>query len=333
VSQPWIVSARVDGLAILLPATLALAVAFAWPHAALSPVGFLLLVVAVDVAHVWATLFRTYLDPVARAERRRELVVVPLACFAIAAAVATLGDAVFWRAMAYLAAYHFVRQQAGFAMLYRLREGLPTRDRSARLERWAHYAVTGWPLLWWHGYLPRRFDWFVAGDFVGIPPWVSTVAAVPALAVVAAHVGVRVRSRRWSPGRDAWLLLTAASWIGGIVVLNGDFAFTASNVVLHGVPYAVLVGFVAKRQRPGLGAGGLLAGAALLLALALVEEGLWDALVWADHPMLFGAWDPPAWATALAVPLLSVPQLTHYVLDGRIWKVGRDPRLRAVFEG
>jgi len=332
VSSPWLVSRRVDVGLLLAPAAVALGAAALWPTARLPVWGWLLLVVGVDVAHVYATLLRTYVDPVERAERGRALVVAPLVALGAATLLAGVGEAVFWRVLAYIAVLHFIRQQAGFAMLYRLRQGLPTRDVGARVERWAHYAVTGWPLLWWHGHLPRAFDWFVDGDFVGLPAWVATATAVPALGVVVAHTVLRVRSGVASPGRDAWLALTAASWFGGIVLLNGEFAFAAANVVLHGVPYTVLVLHTARRQQAGRWVGRALAGAGLLLlALALAEEGLWDVLVWGDHPQLFGAWNPPAWATALALPLLSVPQLTHYVLDARIWRVGQRPRLRAVF--
>ena len=60
--------------------------------------------------------------------------------------------------------------------------------------------------------------------------------------------------------------------------------------------------------------------------LALLEEGLWDIAVFRDHPAFFGVFydDQVAPHSALTwlVPLLSLPQLTHYVLDGIIWKKG-----------
>jgi hypothetical protein len=63
-----------------------------------------------------------------------------------------------------------------------------------------------------------------------------------------------------------------------------------------------------------------------LLALAIGEEALWDRLVWHDRPGLFGTSTPlqhPV-ATAAAVALLSVPQVTHYLLDRWIWRGGPD---------
>ena len=69
----------------------------------------------------------------------------------------------------------------------------------------------------------------------------------------------------------------------------------------------------------------------LLVVLAFVEEGLWDALVWQENDWLFGLWpDPPRWLTLVAVGFLAIPQVTHYLLDGLIWKMGEkdNPGLR-----
>ncbi len=345
----WLVSPAFDLGLCSGPALVAVAVAFALPDGAeLTLAGWLLLVVAIDVAHVWASLYRTYLDP---AERRRRPVlytVTPLACLAVAAALSSASPALFWTVLAYVAVHHFIKQQIGFVALYRVRAGLPTRDFDARLERGAVWAVTLFPILWWHAQLPRSFDWFLPGDFVpGLPPWTLLPAGALAAAVVAAHVVRRIVSRRAAPGRDLWLATTAAAWFGGIVLTDGDVAFTATNVVLHGVPYLALVAWVGRAQWTAADAGagdappgparrglffgpGLVAFVALVVALAFVEEGLWDALVWHDHEALFGAWDVPPWVPAVAVPLLVVPQATHYVLDGFIWKLPSNPRLASV---
>jgi hypothetical protein len=67
---------------------------------------------------------------------------------------------------------------------------------------------------------------------------------------------------------------------------------------------------------------------ATLWALAYVEELLWHRGVWHERQWLFGSeWDWQA-AKAYIVPLLAVPQLTHYVLDGFIWRRGSSPDFR-----
>jgi hypothetical protein len=115
-------------------------------------------------------------------------------------------------------------------------------------------------------------------------------------------------------------------------------------VFIHGIPYGALVFLYARRAavRPesahGLAARvvrrGLLPFLATLWAVAYLEELLWDRAIWHDHPALFGAGAAlgnlgtgvDAFA-AFLVPLLAVPQLTHYLLDGFLWRRAANPRL------
>ena len=69
----------------------------------------------------------------------------------------------------------------------------------------------------------------------------------------------------------------------------------------------------------------------MLLAIAFMEELLWDNLLWHEHLSVFGNWglDLTDGLLVLIVPLLSLPQTTHYVLDGFIWKSRTNPFLAA----
>ncbi|MEL6188181.1 MAG: hypothetical protein AAFU79_26445, partial [Myxococcota bacterium] len=98
-----------------------------------------------------------------------------------------------------------------------------------------------------------------------------------------------------------------------ILVTNTDWAFTVTNVLIHGVPYFGFVWVTTRRSEPP--AGTLLAWLAarawafylLLLVLAGAEELGWELS------------SETAWVAG-ATALLSVPQTTHYVLDGVIWR-------------
>lgn len=300
---------------------------------------WLLFVVAVDVAHVHATLFRTYFDGEELRRRRALYVGAPLACYALGVALHLVSELTFWRALAYVAVIHFIRQQVGWVAVYRALAG--ERGRLDRLlDDALVYAATAWPLLYWHAN-PRAFHWFVEGDFVSAPglaraalPLGGAVYAALAVAYVARASGRALRGAPPNLGKHLVVLTTAATWAVGIVFTNGDFEFTVTNVLGHGVPYLALV-FMVARERAGevpgsltarLVAGGLLTFLGVALALAFAEEMLWDRLVWHDRPELFGGAgvdDPPLLgplARAFLVPLLAVPQATHYLLDAVLWR-------------
>jgi hypothetical protein len=285
-------------------------------------------VLLIDVAHVWSTLFRVYLDPEELRRRPGTYLAVPVVGFVVGVALYEAGPGVFWRCLAYLAVFHFVRQQYGWVMLYRARCG--ERGRAGRwLDAAAIYLATVYPLVHWHAHLPRRFAWFVPNDFAALPA-VSADVLEPVYWLTLAAYFARSAWRRFpNPGKDVVVLTTVACWYVGIVVFDSDYAFTVTNVVIHGVPYFVLVywyRWVRAGSRP---AGGHLRTAAgfvaAVWALAFAEELLWDRLVWHDRPWLFGAgWPLDRWRW-LAVPALALPQLTHYLLDGLVWRRRGNP--------
>ena len=346
----WIRSARYDGLLILAPPFLALALVLAVPPAyrttaQLPLLAWVGLVLLIDVAHVYGTLFQTYFDPVRRRERRTLLWVAPLACYAAGVALHSAGELLFWRVLAYLAVFHFIRQQYGFLRLYERREAaVPTAGHPAP-GRWLSialiYYATIYPLLYWHFSPPRNFNWFVSGDFVQAD-WPAGRLAATVLYL--GLIGAYLLREAWEWRRTGQLALprnlllggTLVSWYAGIVWFNGDLAFTLLNVVSHGVPYLALVWAAGGARRRGLWAGrfGLAVFLVLLALFAFLEEGLWDGFVWREHGAVF-AWfqqlplvSRPA-LLAWLVPLLALPQATHYVLDGFIWRRPRAPGLRA----
>lgn len=346
---PWIFSPGLDLLAFAVPALLALALLLAMPD---RPPGgsewvWVSGVLLVDVAHVWSTLFITYLNPAELRRHPERYALVPAAGWVLGVLSYSLGGPLtFWRCLAYLAVFHFVRQQYGWMMLYRAR-GAERGRLGAAIDAAAIYAATLYPLIWWHAHLPRRFDWFLPGDFLrGVPAEAAAAASVAYVACLAAY-GARavVQAARREPvawGKHLLLLGTAATWYVGIVLFDDDDAFTLTNVFAHGIPYAVLVFSYARhtaRREAGLGArllGGSVFAAgvrfvACLWLFAYAEELLWDRAHWHERPQLFGAGLELSWAEAWLVPLLAVPQLTHYVLDGVFWRRAGNANLRSWF--
>ena len=298
-------------------------------------------VLLIDVAHVWGTGFRVYFDTDELKRRPWLYTLVPVVGFLIGAALYSEGELVFWRVLAYLAVFHFVRQQYGWVMLYRARVG--ERDRFGRwLDTAAIYLATLYPLIYWHAHLPRRFSWFLENDFVVMPALVLVERIVQPLywAVLVSYLFRSVyrwrRRKEINPGKDIVVITTALCWYTGIVTFNSDYAFTVTNVIIHGVPYLALVYWWARLRRPQAArsyrftVGSPLTFLATLWLIAYVEELLWDRGVWHEREWLFGA----AWNTGslkmLLVPLLALPQLTHYVLDGFIWRRKSNPNFSLI---
>jgi hypothetical protein len=347
-SQPWIGKPAVDSVFILLPPFASLLFIVLCPSLFqdtkdMTVGGWVALVLLVDVAHVYSTLYRTYFDPQALQQQRSLLWTIPFIAFVAGVLLYSMSDHLFWRVLAYTAVFHFVRQQYGFMRVYSRKENAPRLF--AALDKVTIYYATIYPLLYWHLVGPRNFNWFVERDFVFVPAgFLLPVATVLYILVVGAYLVKEVivyrRTRRVNLPKLAIITGTLLSWYFGIVHYNGDMAFTLLNVVSHGVPYMAMVWIYGQKNytKPGRGSRflktvfsryGVLLFIVILFLLAFVEEGLWDAALWREHPTVFGTGrlfhftlsEP---VLSIVVPLLAVPQVTHYILDGFIWKIKHD---------
>ena len=337
---PFLWSARRDlwvfGSSFALPLLLVAGAAlFGVPHRELPEWAFLAFVVGVDVAHVYATLFRSYLDREELGSHRLRYWSIPIVAYVLAALCWQRSPLFLFRLLAYLALWHFVRQQAGWVALYRARAG----DRSfwSRLvDGLAIYAATLFPLFSWHvSAESRRFAWFMPGDFIDaavLAPWLPAARAAW-LVALALFLLEQLRKlafeRRVEVGKLLLVVGTALTWYVGIVYTNGDFEFTVTNVLPHGIPYLALLYFYARARQAEaprvLGSrvmlGGVAAFLGLCVALAFFEEAVWARWVFHEHAGVFGQGSELGRvATSLLAPLLVVPQATHYWLDGLLWR-------------
>lgn len=349
-TQPWLASWRIDTALILSPPFLAVAFVVLFRDAFADTSGiplwaWVVFILGIDVAHVYSTLFRTYLNPHEFNRRRTLFTVVPLLCWIFGVLLYSTSATLFWRVLAYVAVYHFVRQQYGFMALY-ARNETGTSARFKWIDKGTIYLATLYPLVYWHTHLPRDYYWFIDGDFVGGIPVGVELAVLMAYATFGLAYVIKEAARFRTTGhinfpKQAVVLGTVVSWYVGIVLLNGDMAFTVTNVVSHGVPYLGLIWLYGRRQSLKIPHQAVLGDLKLgslfsirfvpvfigaLLVLAFFEEGLWNGLVWRERLSVF-----PGFAAlpkiedhvvlACLIPLLALPQLTHYVLDGFIWRM------------
>jgi hypothetical protein len=347
--QPWIYSLPLDGLFILSPPFVSLLIVFLFPNIFKAGQGipvawWIFLIVCIDVAHVYSTLYRTYFDKETFRKQKNILISIPIVGFAVAVLLYSIDDMLFWRVLAYLAVFHFVRQQYGFMRIYSRKE--PFNKWYYRIDQITIYTATIYPLLYWHLNAPRNFNWFVEGDFLYFSSGPLLMAAAVVYVLVLAAYLVKevlfiVREKQLNVPRNLVIVGTFLSWYFGIVYYNGDMAFTLLNVVSHGVPYMALIWVYGKKKTAASAEGGyskLIAqfftryGVVLFLlsmiVMAYVEEGFWDAWIWKEHKNAFGifytfSFTPPKEVLALLIPLLALPQITHYIIDGYIWKVSR----------
>jgi len=334
--QPWIHRAKTDLIFIIGPSFFVLAIIFLFQdyitqiENKYSFYTWLFLIVFVDVAHVYATLFKTYFVSYEFKKNKKRLLLLPAICFITGIILFSFGSLVFWSFLAYVAVFHFIRQQYGFMRLYARNE---TKTKiSVLIDNLAIYASTGYPMLFWFFSTERKFNWFVEHEFfrfhnaflLQILFWVYV--AIMTLYVL--YTGYKsIGNNYFNIPKNSIILGTALSWYFGIVYFNNDLIFTLLNVVSHGIPYMALVYFREIENKTTANSGifiylknynSIIIYILTLLAIAFAEEFLWEFFVWNEN-ISFSTFDFSGWQF-LIVPLLSVPQFTHYLLDGFIWK-------------
>lgn len=345
--QPWIGKPVTEILFILLPPFLSLLVIVLFPHFfqnndQMPDAGWVIMILLIDVAHVYSTLYRTYFDPNALQKQRFLLWTIPFICFVCGVLVYSMSVVWFWRLLAYAAVFHFIRQQYGFMRVYSRKE--PKNTIAAKIDVITIYYATIFPLLYWHLSGPRNFNWFMNEDFIFLQSGILlSIASIFYYVVITVYVikevAAFVKCKRINIPKFFIVAGTVLSWYFGIVYFNGDMAFTLLNVISHGIPYMALVWLYGRKHynteknttrflKAVFSQYGFLIFLAIIFLFAFAEEGLWDVAVWKEHANVFktGSFqlDLGEGLLSLIVPLLALPQLTHYVLDGFIWRIKQD---------
>lgn len=335
----WIESKGFDYAWIIGPAFISTFFVFIFNFLGIAPqttstLYWLIFVVFIDVGHVWSTLFRTYLHKEGRVKFKKQLWLIPIGSYMIGVLLYSQGALVFWRVLAYLAVFHFIRQQYGIYQIYAHKEISSSESKqfeSLWLNKLTIYSATLIPLIIWHLGSEREMNWFVAGDFLyfeksHLIPLFYGIAVVILLCYGIKEIIIQKKSL-FLP-KNLFLVGTLFAWWSGIVFYQSDWSFTITNVVAHGIPYYALIYVSHLKKREQLTwptSLPLFSIFFLLLFLGYFEEALWDAFIWREHSFLFGFFSflPKVQSLEMAtilVPCLTLPQATHYVLDGLIWK-------------
>ena len=332
--QPWIHSRFVDSIWIIGPPYFTLALVFLFYDSLVDLsnsynfLTWIILVVFIDVAHVYSSLFKTYFVKEEFEKHRTRYLLVPFLGFVAGVLIHSNGSILFWSILALIAIFHFVRQQYGIMRIY---DRFEKRKPLKILDALAIYSATIYPMFYWL-YTPRKFNWFLEGEF----DWLQNLPNIlPFLTIVylsilflwfAVTIWKIVIEKSANIPKIFFVFGTFLSWYFGIIYFNNDLIFTMLNVISHGVPYVGLIyikeielnknptNFLTFFKRRS----GLLVFLVILMGFAFTEEFFWEILIWQDH--FDFDFSVPGYLQNIIVPLLVTPQLSHYILDGFIWR-------------
>lgn len=347
--SPWLYNQFIDVFFILFPPFFSVGIVLIFRDEILKyqsmPLWiWVVLVLMIDVSHVYSTLFRTYFHEWEYRENKLLLVIIPFLVWIGGVFLHSISGVLFWRILAYLAVFHFIRQQFGFMRLYS--SGDENIYFSRQIDKLMIYNVTIYPILYWHFNLPRNFNWFIKGDFItGLSPIYSKFFGFLYLLIIIIYIVKELLLVKEigiiNFPKNSVIAGTALSWGIGIIIFNNDIIFTATNVITHGIPYIALIWIFGKKQenknsgllifqkfRYGLffRRYSLPLFLGVILFFAYLEEGIWAGSVWKEHLDIFPGFINLEKFTDRSsltwlVPLLSVPQVTHYIIDGFIWRL------------
>lgn len=337
--SPWLVSPRFDvgffllsGLVVLVP-WIATGVFNVDPYLVLSAVA-----VVANGPHLSSTWSRVYLDT--RELRRRPVAVVVIPALIAAVIITTIWmtpDAyrLFTSIILYWATYHFAAQCYGLLRLYQRKSG-EAPSLTWRAEAAFIYAIAATALMYRVHFGPRTLFNIVAYT----PPVPLALVIAGGLVTVAlalyvlVHHSVRAREGRAVPWpRLAFLGATALGFGVPFFLIRDGTAGFAAAACWHGIQY---LGIVYHYNRNKFREGPSVGGARLISWVsqpgrAVAYGALMLALVGAVYGGVFVVAHTTGfdlWRTSLATWVTLT--LSHYWIDGVIWKMRRDEQNRDV---
>lgn len=211
------------------------------------PLWFFLFAIVFDVAHVYGSLYRSYFNLQEFREHKILYLITPLIFWIIGALFIYFNRGGEWLIyfVAFFAAYHFIKQQLGFVMVYASKEeNRKPIDRIA--DKTISWAITGVPILYWWAHLDsRNYIWFMKGEFVKLPESIFPAVWIIFVLVILIYTTFEILRSFQGRGTNllkyAYILMTFLVWFNGIVWHNSLLIFAFGNMLLHGLNYLGIV--------------------------------------------------------------------------------------------
>ncbi len=282
---------------------------------------FLIFSVFFDFPHILSSFLRIVLDQEDFQRRKKLFIGIPLLCFFSVGVLATVSKQWAIMGITYVNMFHRMKQDLGWVM-YSRRMAQESDRVSYYLDRSLVYLLTLFPLIYLH-MLPEDSGWWLfpgdlafrlSGDYINLLKFFFWGAIAGYFVIFL----LRIKKGSLINLNKIYLMtLICIAWYVGIVHFNGA---TWMIDLLHAFPYLMLIFYFGKNKWQGAQGlrGRLFVGpSAVLLYLGLV------ALAY-----LYSR--PQAYLTIPKLPFqgwifaaMVLPSVTHYVLDGFLWKVGK----------
>ena len=305
-----------------------------------------------DVPHVWGTMYKTYLDPEIMKKHKKTLILVPLSIFIVISFI-VFSDLslklLFWL-LALYAVYHFIKQQVWFVMLYSSKEK-KSKKIYKQLDLYAVWLITLTPMLyWWANLDTRNYNWFSEYEFLKLPDNLFPLTWYLLILFFIVYIAIQIK-RIFIEKEDVnyykylYLLWTFFVWFYGIVWTNNMLIFWLWNMLLHWWNFLGITYITTMNKKDTIKNKFVLFFLNhwyLVFILPLVLVGILEQISWSF--MTFtdkNVYSVLLWNEIyeymkslnniifwIIVIILTMPQTTHYVLDGIIWRKSFENWLR-----
>ncbi|MCO4780882.1 MAG: hypothetical protein KC646_01055 [Candidatus Cloacimonetes bacterium] len=344
----WMVSPKFDLCIFLGPvffATLISPIAYAYYPDSIPLWAFVSIIILFDVAHVWATNYKVYFDSV-EIKRRPWFYLLPIPIFFSLSFVLLLySENLYWTILAYVAVFHFIKQPWGFVSIYK-RKFKENSKFDLHFDKYMVWAAGLYPVFIWHSSPARVFDWFNAGEsfIVKLPyqiiPYLMFFYVAGIIVYISRQIYLYKKTSKINLPKLILMTAIYITWAVGIYMTNPIISAAFLNL-FHGVPFFAIIWIYSKNKYidqdsiyPKLSfifqRKTIFLFIAIVFIPALIEEFLWDQLIWHIYLPNTSFIDLGFQLKALVIALLSLPQIIHYWLDMFIWKMdeNKNPDLK-----
>ncbi len=270
--------------------------------------------ILLDLPHVYSSFARIGMDHEDFRRRRKLYLGLPFVLFLIISFSAHFAKSMTISTVTYLNMIHRVRQDFGWIM-YSRRMATEPRGLGLWIDKAMAYNLTIFPLLWLHTLAPKDAWWLFPGDlaFSVSEFWIGILLYIHWLlsGLYLGWVAFQFYIKRPLNLTKLYLLISIwVAWYVGLVFFNGS---TWMIDFFHTMPYLFLIYHFGSRKWAGeVGwRGNYVRGFRVWIAyFGLVSLAYMTLKV------------PGADQNMWLYTLLVFPSVTHYVLDGFIWRTG-----------